>query len=78
MVWIVTFLGVVVVDVDYGLIIGIGASIVAVFIEDQLVEVRTLTEYYQASAFVNEALVSVDQTILSVSRKVLIRPYNYI
>lgn len=44
-VWIVTYLSVVLLDVDYGLLIGVLVSIIIVVIKDQFFQVKTISQY---------------------------------
>ena len=67
--WIITFLGVVLLDVDFGLLIGIAISIFMVVIRDKFFQLRNLFEY--KSNFVDENLIINDETKLEVI-------YNYI
>jgi MFS superfamily sulfate permease-like transporter len=60
--WLVTFLGVVLLDVDYGLYVGIGVSLFIVVVRDQFFQVRKLTEYTATNEFVNEIFVINDLT----------------
>ncbi len=60
--WLVTFLGVVLLDVDYGLYVGIGVSLFIVVVRDQFFQVRKLTEYTTTNEFVNEIFVINDLT----------------
>ena len=67
--WIITFLGVVLLDVDFGLLIGIAISIFMVVIRDKFFQLRNLFEY--KSNFLDENLIINDETKLEVI-------YNYI
>ncbi len=62
--WIITFLGVVLLDVDFGLLIGIAISIFMVVIRDKFFQLRNLIEY--KSNFVDENLIINDETKLEV------------
>lgn len=62
--WIITFLGVVLLDVDFGLLIGIAISIFMVVIRDKFFQLRNLFEY--KSNFVDENLIINDETKLEV------------
>ena len=62
--WIITFLGVVLLDVDFGLLIGIAISIFMVVIRDKFFQLRNLFEY--KSNFVYENLIINDETKLEV------------
>jgi hypothetical protein len=44
-VWIVTYLSVVLLDVDLGLLIGVLVSIIIVVIKDQFFQVKTISKY---------------------------------
>ena len=50
----------VLVDVEYGLIIGVGISLVTILLKDQFVQIRYLSEYFDGSTFVDKDLVLVD------------------
>jgi MFS superfamily sulfate permease-like transporter len=62
--WIITFLGVVLLDVDFGLLIGIAISIFMVVIRDKFFQLRNLIDY--KSNFVDENLIINDETKLEV------------
>ena len=40
-----TFLSVVILDVDYGLVVGVGISVCSLIVKDQFFQIRTLAEY---------------------------------
>ena len=49
----ITFLSALILNIDYGLFIGIGISIFMVVIKDQLLPVRTLVQYKNSSNYVD-------------------------
>ncbi|CAF0735662.1 unnamed protein product [Brachionus calyciflorus] len=58
--WMVTFLSVVVLDVNVGLFIGIGTSILVVIIKDMFSPIKVLVKYKNTSNYVENELVKLD------------------
>ncbi len=56
--WLVTFLAVVVLDVDYGLYIGVGVSILFVVVKDQNFQFRSLESYNNTTHYCDRDFVS--------------------
>ena len=56
--WLIVFSSVVVLDVDYGLVIGVGISILGIILRDQFVQIRQLIKYDELGNFVDKNLVS--------------------
>ena len=54
MTWLITFVGVVLLDVDYGLVIGMGISILMIIFKDQYFQMRSMLEYRGKGGFVDE------------------------
>lgn len=70
LIWFITFMSVVFIDVDYGLIIGVGISIFLIVIKDQLFQLRNMESY--EGRFVDGDFVSnLDSTIRDVNVKIL-------
>ena len=71
--WIITFLGVVLLDVDFGLLIGISISIFMVIIRDKFFQLRNLIEY--KSNFFDENLIINQEPNLEVF--ILMKDYYF-
>ncbi len=56
--WAVTFLSVVVLDVDYGLVIGVGASVLLVVVKDQRFQLRSLGNYKNTTDYCDQDFVA--------------------
>lgn len=57
--WICTFLGVVIIDVDLGLLIGVGVSLFTIVLRDQLLQFKFLSEYDKSHVYVDTDLVEI-------------------
>ncbi len=57
-VWIVTFVSVVILDVDFGLLIGVLTSVLIIVVKVQFVTVKTVVKYKDNKYF-DEAFVSI-------------------
>ena len=57
----ISFIGVVLLDVDYGLVIGVGVSIIMVIVKDQFLKIRPLSEYRVGGGFFDQDLIIQDK-----------------
>ncbi|RNA14247.1 solute carrier family 26 member 6-like [Brachionus plicatilis] len=60
--WLMTFLGTVVLDVDAGLFIGIGTSILVVVFRDMFSPIKAMVKYKNTSNYVDNELVHSDSS----------------
>lgn len=57
----ITFLSTLVLNVDYGLFIGIGASVLIIVISDQSASFKSLIQYKNTSNYVDANLIKIDK-----------------
>jgi hypothetical protein len=60
--WIITFLSVVLIDVDWGLLIGILTSIWLVVIKDQLLKLRQLNQNETSKTYFDKKILTKEVT----------------
>lgn len=57
-----TFLSVVILDVDYGLVIGVGISVGSLIVKDQFVQIRNLSEYEKSPEYFDSDFVKLTKS----------------
>ena len=65
--WMVTFLSVVLLDVDIGLFVGLAASILIITIKDQNVEIISLSKLNNKSSYIDGCLVKHDEDSIAAN-----------
>jgi hypothetical protein len=58
-----TFLSVVLLDVDIGLFVGLGVSILLITIKDQNINIVKMTRFNDKSTYIDENLVKTDLNV---------------